>query len=140
MEEDKNDTGVKTRKMFLEELAFAMNDHDMMEDQYLNLTQQIVSCVQHEDYSWGKKWPAEGDEVIQVEKIPTWKSFNLMEAFADSISDERISRQLYRALQKRHPFGEFRMPQNVLVSSSSGTTGVVDGRTNRPRNGCATMA
>ena len=50
----------------------------------------------------------EGDEVIQVDKIPTWKSFNLMEAFADSISNEQTSRQLYRALQKRHPFGEFR--------------------------------
>ena len=83
MEEEKRDIGVKTRKLFLEELAFAMNDHDILEDQYLNLTQQIVSCVQHEDYSWGKKWPAEGDEVIQVDKIPTWKSFNLMEAFAE---------------------------------------------------------
>ena len=98
----------KTRKIFLEELAFAMTDHDILEDQYLNLTQQIVSTIQREDYSWGKKWPAEGDEVIRVEKIPTWKSYNQMEAFADSIADERIRRQLYHALGKRHPFGEFR--------------------------------
>lgn len=31
-----------------------------------------------------------------------------MEKFADNISDERIRLQLYRALEKRHPFGEFR--------------------------------
>ena len=102
------DNRIKTREDLLQELAFAMNDHDIMEDQYLNLTQQFVSIVQREDYSWGEKWPAEGDEVILVDKIPTWKSYNLMEKFADNISDERIRRQLYRALEKRHPFGEFR--------------------------------
>lgn len=98
----------QTRKGFIEELALVLTDHDIMEEQYLNLTQQILSVVQREDYSWGKKWPAEGDEVIRVEKIPTWKSYNQMEAFADSIDDERISRQLYQALEERHPFGEFR--------------------------------
>jgi hypothetical protein len=98
----------KIRKIFLEELAFALTDHDILEDQYLNLTQQTVSTIQREDYSWGQKWPAEGDEVIRVEKIPTRKSYNQMEAFADSIMDERIRRQLYHALEKRHPFGEFR--------------------------------
>ena len=32
----------KTRESFVSELAFAMSDHDIMEDQYLNLTQQFV--------------------------------------------------------------------------------------------------
>ena len=102
------DNRIKTRKDLLQDLAFAMNDHDIMEDQYLNLTQQFISMVLREDYSWSNKWPAEGDEVILVDKIPTWKSYNQMEKFADNISDERIRLQLYRALEKRHPFGEFR--------------------------------
>lgn len=70
------DNRIKTRKDLLQDLAFAMNDHDIMEDQYLNLTQQFISMVLREDYSWSNKWPAEGDEVILVDKIPTWKSYN----------------------------------------------------------------
>ena len=31
----------KTRESFISELAFAMSDHDIQEDQYLNLTQQM---------------------------------------------------------------------------------------------------
>ena len=97
-----------TRQSFISDLAFAMSDHDIMEDQYLNLTQQIVSVIQREDYSWGKKWPAEGDEVIHVDKIPSWEAFHQMEEFADSITDNRITRQLYNALDRRHPFSAFR--------------------------------
>ncbi len=105
---EESESRYKTRESFLSELAFTLTDHDIWEDQYLDVTQQILSVIQREDYSWGKRWPAEGDEVIHVDKLPTWKSYNLMEEFADSIADERISRQLYRALEKRHPFGEFR--------------------------------
>ena len=56
----------KTRESFISELAFAMSDHDIQEDQYLNLTQQLLSVILREDYSWGKKWPAEGDELRQL--------------------------------------------------------------------------
>ena len=98
----------KTRESFISELAFAMSDHDIQEDQYLNLTQQMLSVIQREDYSWGKKWPAEGDEVIFVDKTPSWDAFRQMEEFADSINDNRITRQLYSALDKRHPFSAFR--------------------------------
>ena len=89
----------KTRESFISELAFAMSDHDIQEDQYLNLTQQMLSVIQREDYSWGKKWPAEGDEVIFVDKTPSWDAFRQMEEFADSINDNRITRQLYSALE-----------------------------------------
>lgn len=61
-----------TRESFISELAFAMSDHDIQEEQYLNLTQQNLSVILREDYSWGKKWPAEGDEVIFVDKTPSW--------------------------------------------------------------------
>ena len=47
-----------TRESFISELAFAMSDHDIQEEQYLNLTQQDLSVILREDYSWGKKWPA----------------------------------------------------------------------------------
>ena len=97
-----------TRESFISELAFAMSDHDIQEDQYLNLTQQVLSVIQREDYSWGKKWPAEGDEVIFVDKTPSWEAFHQMEEFADSIADDRIMRQLYNALDKHHPFSAFR--------------------------------
>jgi len=98
----------KTRESFVSELAFAMSDHDIQEDQYLNLTQQLLSVIQREDYSWGKKWPAEGDEVILVDKTPSWEAFHQMEEFADSMTDNRVARQLYNALEKRHPFSAFR--------------------------------
>lgn len=98
----------KTRESFISELAFAMSDHDIQEDQYLNLTQQILSVIQREDYSWGKKWPAEGDDVILVDKTPSWEAFHQMEEFADSMTDNRVARQLYNALDKRHPFSAFR--------------------------------
>ena len=97
-----------TRESFVSELAYAINDHDIQEDQYLNLTQQMLSVILREDYSWGKKWPAEGDEVIFVDKTPSWEAFHQMEEFADSITDNRITRQLYNALDKRHPFSAFR--------------------------------
>lgn len=97
-----------TRESFICELAFAMSDHDILEDQYLNLTQQMLSVIQREDYSWGKKWPAEGDEVILVDRTPSWEAFRQMEEFADSITDSRITRRLYNALGKRHPFSTFR--------------------------------
>jgi hypothetical protein len=58
-----------TRESFISELAFVMSDHNIQEDQYLNLTQQVLSVIQREDYSWGKKWPAEGDEVITLQRI-----------------------------------------------------------------------
>ena len=32
----------KTRESFVSGLAFAMSDHDIQEDQYLDLTQQIL--------------------------------------------------------------------------------------------------
>ena len=48
-----------TRESFISELAFAMSNHDIQEEQYLNLTQQNLSVILREDYSWGKKWPAE---------------------------------------------------------------------------------
>ena len=98
----------KTRESFISELAFAMSNHDIQEDQYLNLTQQLLSVIQREDYSWGKKWPAEGDEVIFVDKTPSWEAFHQMEEFADSITNKHIARQLYKALEKRHPFSAFR--------------------------------
>lgn len=101
------ESNYKTRESFISDLAFAMNDHDIVEDQYLNLTQQNLSVIQREDYSWGKKWPAEGDEVIFVDKTPSWEAFHQMEEFADSITDNRITRQLYNALDKRHPFRAF---------------------------------
>ena len=80
-----------TRESFISELAFAMSDHDIQEEQYLNLTQQNLSVILREDYSWGKKWPAEGDEVIFVDKTPSWEAFHLMEEFADSIANSRIT-------------------------------------------------
>jgi len=98
----------KTRESFVSELAFAMSDHDIQEDQYLNLTQQLLSVILREDYSWGKKWPAEGDEVILVDKTPSWEAFHQMEEFADSMTDNRVARHLYNALEKRHPFSAFR--------------------------------
>ena len=97
-----------TRESFISEIAFAMSDYDIQEEQYLNLTQQNLSVIQREDYSWGKKWPAEGDEVILVDKTPSWEAFQQMEEFADSIADSRITRELYHVLEKRHPFNAFR--------------------------------
>ena len=97
-----------TRESFISELAYAMNDHDIDDDQYLNLTQQIISVVQREDYSWGEKWPAEGDEVILVDTIPSREAYDQMKEFADNMSDIRISKELYRAMNKRHPFSAFR--------------------------------
>lgn len=43
-----------TRESFISELAFAMSDHDIHEEQYLNLTQQNLSVILREDYSWGR--------------------------------------------------------------------------------------
>ena len=105
---EKVESNYKTRESLISDLAFAMNDHDILEDQYLNLTQQMVSVVQREDYSWGKKWPAEGDEVICIDKTPSWEAFHQMEEFADSLADSRIAQRLFRALEKRHPFSAFR--------------------------------
>ena len=44
-----------TRESFISELAFAMSNHDIQEEQYLNLTQQNLSVILREDYSWVEK-------------------------------------------------------------------------------------
>lgn len=128
-----------TRESFISELAFAMSNHDIQEEQYLNLTQQNMSVILREDYSWGKKWPAEGDEVIFVDKTPSWEAFHLMEDFADSIADSRITKELYNVLEKRHPFSAFRYAEKVHVSFNNGINGVTIGRMSKQKNGCMKM-
>lgn len=105
---DIKENNCTARELFISELVFAMNDHDIPEDHLINLTQQNVSFIQREDYSWGKKWPAEGDEVVLIDKIPSWQAFRQMEEFTDSITERRITIKLLHALEKRHPFSEFR--------------------------------
>lgn len=105
--EERNDL-CSRRESFISELAFAMNDHDICEEQYLNLTQQEILFVHQEKEGFGEEWPAEGDEVILVDRISSRKSFEQMVEFANSIEDKDIAQKLYRALNVRHPFGAFR--------------------------------
>lgn len=105
--EEKN-SPYSTRESFISELAVAMSVYNICEDQYLNLTQQNLYFVQRENTVWDEKWPAEGDEVILVDRISSQEAFDQMVEFIDSIEDENITPKLYRALNVRHPFGAFR--------------------------------
>ncbi len=50
---EESESRYKTRESFVSELAFVLTDHDIWEEQYLDVTQQILSVIQREDYSWG---------------------------------------------------------------------------------------
>jgi len=107
-DKEKMEKEYASRDNFVEELAYALNDHDVMEVQYLNLTDQSIFWYPNDVDSWGERWPAEGDEVIPLEIIPTWKAFRQMEEFAESIKDRKAAHALRLALEKRHPFSAFR--------------------------------
>ena len=84
--EEKN-SPYSTRESFISELAVAMSVYNICEDQYLNLTQQNLLFVQRENTVWDEKWPAEGDEVILVDRISSREAFDQMVEFIDSIED-----------------------------------------------------
>jgi hypothetical protein len=52
--------------------------------------------------------PDDEEEIVKIEPLNSHESFGCMEDFADQVEDERIQRILFRALQRRHPFSNFR--------------------------------
>ena len=96
--EEKN-SPYSTRESFISELAVAMSVYNICEDQYLNLTQQNLLFVQRENTVWDEKWPAEGDEVILVDRISSQEAFDQMVEFIDSIEDENITPKTLSCLE-----------------------------------------
>lgn len=47
-------------------------------------------------------------ELILIEPVMSYESFNIMKAFADQQDSEKIKASLYNALSLKHPFSKFR--------------------------------
>ena len=64
--------------------------------------------------SW-KRIEEQWEDLVEIEKMPPHKAFNIMEAFAEQVSDKGLQNSLWDALRKRKPFRQFK---NVIDSSS----------------------
>jgi len=48
------------------------------------------------------------DKYIQIEKMESYESFNLMADFAESVDSKELRESLINALNKKHPFRNFK--------------------------------
>ena len=58
-------------------------------------------------------WPNDGDEVVEIERVPSREAFRAMESFAVE-QPGPIAEKLYRALSSNRPFSRFKDTADVL--------------------------
>ena len=81
---------------------------------FLNLTEQEVG-IRVDPYYCDPDclWPNDGDEVVEIDPLPSHEAFKAMEAFADE-QPEKVADKLYRALSGNRPFARFKAAADVL--------------------------
>lgn len=116
-----------TDQMLLGELAAALTDHEATNygsRHFVDLTEGDITFIQQEymleeddispeELNTYNDW--EKDEIItflkhdliRIEPVPSWQSFNIMENFAESCNEKKRAR-LLSALNRPHPFSVFR--------------------------------
>ena len=107
---------IDSQECLVREIADAMQSFSNEFDNrwFLNLTEQEVS-IRVDPYYCDPDclWPNNGDEVIEIDPIPSREAFRAMEAFADE-QPRPMAEKLYRALSGNHPFARFKAMADVL--------------------------
>lgn len=113
----------------LEELAMVMEDHDRMSEWYLDTREGKIECIPSElsspefhDEDEGADLPdwekelvpiveaieAGNDRYVPVPEIPSREEYDLMERFAETVSDPALRRLLDVALDGKGAFRRFK--------------------------------
>ena len=100
---------ITSREELVREIAEALQTNYDESQSYLNLTTQEVGmhtnpAIVGEDC----KWPNVGDEVIEIEPLPSYESFQSLVGFAEE-QPEKIAEKLFRALNDNRPFARFKV-------------------------------
>lgn len=91
----------------LGEICQALEDQSYEASWYLNITQQKVDCIS--DYEIENEiFPEDDDQLLKIDPMFSSEAFSIMEDFAESVKAPKIQARLFRALQKRHPFSNFK--------------------------------
>lgn len=117
----------QTDQMLLSNIAIALVDHDAQNTgnrHFVDLTEGNVTFIleEHmleegeitpEELNSCRDWEKDSiktfqeHDLIRIDPIPSWKSFKIMEEFAESCNKTKQS-QMLSALNRRHPFSTFR--------------------------------
>ncbi len=96
---------MKTKyEIFIGEIACALEDHSYGTQWYFDFDEQTtVPAIEEVDC-----YPENGHKVLHIEPMSSRESFQIMEDFADSVTDKVDQEKLYVALNQRHPFSSFK--------------------------------
>lgn len=108
------DSKIKSREELVNEIAFALqqdfDEYDVYN--YVDVTNNNVGLSINDITAVGELFPKDGDKIVRIWPLPSRESFGCMEDFADQVSDESQQESLHRALNRRHPFSNFRYAVN----------------------------
>lgn len=107
---------IDSQERLVREIADAMQSFTNEFDNrwFLNLTEQEVGIRVDPNYcDLDSLWPNDGDEVVEIERVPSRETFRAMESFADE-QPGPIAEKLYRALSGNRPFARFKDTADVL--------------------------
>lgn len=107
---------IDSRERLVREIADALQSFTNEFDNrwFLNLTEQEVGIRVDTDYCDPDcLWPNDGDEVVEIDRVPSHETFRAMEAFANE-QPEKVADKLNRALSGNRPFARFKAAADVL--------------------------
>ena len=101
-----------------DELIMAFEDYGTDLQHFFNRqTGEVLSLLEedmHEDDL--EQMEAEPDRYLLIEPVASWVGYEIMSDFVETLPEGKVSRELARALQQRHPFRRFK---DVLLSYPS---------------------
>lgn len=95
---------MKTKyEIVIDSIAYAMGDHSYNIRWYFDFDEQDTVPLIEETGCY----PEKGHRLLRIEPIESWESFQIMEDFVETITDEVVQDKLWSALRHRHPFSAF---------------------------------
>lgn len=103
-------TEIKSREELMDEIAYALQERYEYIDafNYIDIANQLVRISVDDITVCDELFPKDGEAIVRIEPLESRESFGCMEDFADQVTDKRKQEHLYRALNRRHPFSNFR--------------------------------
>jgi hypothetical protein len=71
-------------------------------------TGEVLTVFEDMDEEDAKQLDADPDRYLLIEPVPSSVGYEVMSDFGDTLPEGKVSRELARALQQRHPFRRFK--------------------------------
>jgi hypothetical protein len=71
-------------------------------------TGEVLTVFEDMDEEDAELLDADPDRFLIIEPVPSYVGYEVMSDFVDTLSEGKVSRELARALQQRHPFRRFK--------------------------------